>query len=46
MFGCDPFMPTSFKLLFPKLKYMGDECRIHLDAMQEIYMTFLNLKMA
>ena len=34
MFGCDPFMPTLFKLLLPKFKYMCDEkCRIHLDAM-------------
>ena len=33
MFGHNTFMPTSFKLLLPKLRYMGDEkCRIHLDA--------------
>ena len=25
MFGCDPFKPTLFKLLLPKLRYMGDE---------------------
>ena len=30
----DPFMPTLFKLLLPKIRYMGDEkCKIHLDAM-------------
>ena len=48
VFGCDTFMPTLFKLLLPKLGYMSDEkCRIHLDAMQEIYMmVLLNLKMA
>ena len=46
MFGCDAFMPTLFKLLLPKLRYMGDEkCKIHLDAEWEIYMTaILNLK--
>ena len=48
MFGYDSFMPTLFKLLLPKLKCMGDEkCKIHLDAMQEIYMVaVLNLKTA
>ena len=25
MFGCDPFMMTLFKLLLPKLSYMGEE---------------------
>ena len=25
MFGCDVFMPTLFKLLLPKLRYMGDK---------------------
>ena len=25
MFACDPFMPTLFKLLLPKLTYLGDE---------------------
>ena len=46
MFGHDPFMPTAFKLLFSKLWYMGDKkCKIHLDAMWEIYMmAALNLK--
>ena len=46
MFGWDTYMPTLFKLLLPKIRYMGDEkCRIHLDAMREIYiMTVLNLK--
>ena len=34
MFGHDVFMPTSFKLLLPQLKYMNDnKCRIHLDVM-------------
>ena len=34
MFGCDTFMPTLFKLLLPKLRYMGDKkFKIHLDAM-------------
>ena len=34
MFGCDPFMPTLFKLLLPKHRYMGDKkCKIHVDAM-------------
>ena len=48
MFEYGPFMPTLFKLLLTKLRYMDDEkCRIHLDAMQEIYMmAVLNLKMA
>ena len=48
MFGHDTFMPNLFKLLLPKLRYMGDEkCRIHLDAMQEMYMmAILNLKTA
>ena len=33
MFGHDSFMPTLFKLVLPKVRYMGDEeCRIHLDA--------------
>ena len=48
MFGCDSFMQTLFKLLLPKLRYMGDErCKMYLDALQEIYMmTVLSLKMA
>ena len=48
MFGWDAYMPTLFKLLLPKNRYMGDEkCRIHLDAMREIYMmTVFNLKTA
>ena len=46
LFGCDPFMPTLFKLLLPKPRYMGDEkCKIHLDTMWEInMMAVLNLK--
>ena len=39
-------MPTLFKLLMPKIRYVGDEnCHIHLDVMKEIYMMMvLNLK--
>ena len=34
MYGCDAFIPTVFKLLLPKLRYMGDKkYRIHLDSM-------------
>ena len=48
MFGCDPFMPTVFKVLLPNLRFMGDEkYRIHLDPIWKIYMmAVLNLKMA
>ena len=47
MFRWDADMPTLFKLLLPKIRYMGDEkCKIHLDAMREIYMMVLNLKTA
>ena len=44
----ETFMPTLFKLLLPKLRYMGTEkYRIHLDAMWGIYMmAILNLKIA
>ena len=47
-FGCDAFMPTLFKLLLPKLRYMGDKrCKIQLDTMREMYMmAVLNLKIA
>ena len=39
-------MPTLFKLLLPKIRYMGDkQCRIHLDAKREVYMmAVFNLK--
>ena len=39
-------MPTLFKLLLPKIRYMGDvKCRKHLDAMREVYMmVVLNLE--
>ena len=38
MFGGNSLMPTLFKLLLPKLRYMGDEgCKIYLDAMRNIY---------
>ena len=48
MFGHNVFMPTLFKLLLPKLRYMGDDkCRIHLDTMWKVYMmAVLNLKTA
>ena len=48
IFGCDTFMLTLFKLLLPKLRYMGHkECKIHLDVIWEIYMmAVLNLKVA
>ena len=37
-FGCDAFMLTLFKLLLPKIRYMGDEeCKIQLDDMRKIY---------
>ena len=41
-------MPTSFNLLMPKIRSMGDQnCHIHLDAMREIYMVMvLNLTKA
>ena len=38
MFEHDAFMPIFFKLLLPKLRYMGNEgCKIYLDAMRKIY---------
>ena len=48
MLRWDAYMPTLFKLLLPKIIYMGDEhCRIHLDAMRGIYiLTVLYLKTA
>ena len=46
IFGHVALMPTLFKVLLPKLRYMGDRgCKIQLDAMREIYMmALLNLK--
>ena len=46
MFRWDAYLPTLFKLLLPKIRYMGDKkCGIHLEAMREIYiMTVFNLK--
>ena len=39
MYGRDAYLSTLHQLLQPKMRYMGDnECRIHLDAMREIYM--------
>ena len=48
MFENDGFMPTLFKLLLPKLRYICyEKCRIHVDSMQLIYMmAVLNLKKA
>ena len=48
MFRWDAYMPTLIKLLLPKIRYMrGKKCKIHLDAMREIYMmTVHNLKTA
>ena len=48
MLGHSAFMPTLFKLLLPKPRYMGDEeCKIQPDVMKEIYMmAVLNLKTA
>ena len=48
MYGRDAYLPTLHRLLQPKMRYMGDnECRIHFDAMREIYMmTIMNLKMS
>ena len=48
IFGWDAYMPTYFKILLTKIRYLGDKkCRIHLAAMTEIYMmTVLNLKIA
>ena len=47
MCGYDAYQPTLHNLLQPKLCYMGNnECKIHLDAIREIYMLgILNLKM-
>ena len=46
IFGWNAYMPTLFKLLLPKIRYMGiEKCRMHLEAMREIYiMIVLNLK--
>ena len=48
MHGCDAYLPTLHNLLQPKLCSIGDnECKIHLDAMREVYMLgVLNLKMS
>ena len=48
MYGRDAYLPTLHQLLQPKMWYMGDDkCRIHLDAMREIYMmAVLNLKIS
>ena len=46
IYGRDIYLPTLHQFLQPKMRYMGDDkCRIHLDAMQKIYMmVVLNLK--
>ena len=48
MYRCDVHLPTLHNLLQPQLYYMGDnECKIHLDAIREVYMLMiLNLKMS
>ena len=48
MYGQEVYLPTLHNLLQPKICYMGDdECKIHLDAMREVYMlVVLNLKMS
>ena len=41
-------LPALHNLVQPKIHYMGeDECKIHLNAMREVYMlVVLNLKMS
>ena len=48
MYRCDAYLLTLHNFLQPKLCYMGDnECKIHLNVMQEVYMlAVLNLKMS
>ena len=48
MYGRDAYLPTLHNLLQPKIWYMGnDECKIHLDAIREVYMlAVLKLKMS
>ena len=48
MYGQDVYLSTLHNMLQPKIHYMGDdECKIHLDAMREVYMlAVLNLKMS
>ena len=48
MYRRDAYLPTLHQLLQHKMLYMGDDtCRIHLNAMREIYMmAVLNLKMS
>ena len=48
MFGCNTFMPTLFKLLPRKLRYIGDECcKIYLDDKRDFFMmAVFNLKIA
>ena len=48
MYGHDAYLSTLHNLLQPKLCYMcDDECKIHLDAMTEVYMlAILNLKLS
>ena len=46
--GWDAYIPTLHNFLQPNISYMGnDECKIHLDAMREVYtLVVLNLKMS
>ena len=48
MYRRDAYLLTLHQLLQPKMQYMAnDKCRIHLNAMPEIYMmAVLNLKMS
>ena len=48
MYGRDAYLPALHRLLQPRFRYTGDnECRIHLNALREIYMiAILNLKMS
>ena len=48
MYLRDTYLPTLQQLLQPKMRCIGDDkCRIHLNAMREIYMmAVLNLKMS
>ena len=48
MYRWDAYLPMLHNLLQPKTCYMGyGECKIHLDAMREVYMlVVLNLKIS
>ena len=48
MYRCEAYLPTLHNLLQPKSQYIGDnECKIHLDAMREVYiLAVINLSMS